>query len=458
MGTDEWTYHSTYRGIVIQVYTESATGITTYAAYTDTWVISTSLSAVEGAIDDFLGPEEPPEPYWEYHSTYRGIEIQVWMPDGTPFTAYFDGSWHTAAYLSTLQAAIDDFLAEEPPPEPPPDYDGVYIYLQPALDGAFLELHDRSFGGDAIVDTTNTVDGVAFFDGSPYPDFYAYEVRFPPQTIGGVSYLEALTPWFNFADPREYTLTLQEAVVVDGHIVIVKYWIDGMAGWEDLEVYPTKAKVGDEIHVYVDWVNDGSAAAVGHVLAQFKSPAFYVYRPDAVLNQDKSANPGGGWAVQFAPVTLDEIGSWEFYGQLKLDGVQVDFKKFTFAVEAPVGIPTTLTLSAPDIVGVDEKFNISGILYETESGIPIPNQPINHSYNGRSLGSSTTGVDGDYLKEVSIPKAGTWTIKSDFLGTETLQASKSEADAIVAASPLEAAIAIIASAATGLTMIAYSLS
>ena len=48
--------------------------------------------------------------YWEYDSTYRGIEILVWMPDGTPYTAYFDGRWHMAALLPTLQAAIDDFL------------------------------------------------------------------------------------------------------------------------------------------------------------------------------------------------------------------------------------------------------------------------------------------------------------------------------------------------------------
>jgi len=179
--------------------------------------------------------EPEPEPGWEYHSTYRGIDIQVWMPDGTPFTAYFDGEWHTAASLSTLQAAIDDFLE-------------------------------------------------------------------------------------------------------------------------------------------------------------------------------------------------------------------------------PVGISTTTTLSAPGKIGVNEKFNISGILYETESGIPIPTQPINHSYNGRSLGGSTTGGDGDYLKEVSIPESGTWTLKSDFPGTPGYAVSTSVADTMVAASPLEAALKIAAPAATGLALIIYSLS
>ena len=123
-----------------------------------------------------------------------------------------------------------------------------------------------------------------------------------------------------------------------------------------------------------------------------------------------------------------------------------------------VGIPTTTTLSAPGSIGVNEKFMISGILYETESGTPIPKQPINHSYNGRSLGGSTTGVDGDYLKEVSIPESGVWTIKSEFPGTPGYAASTSVADTMVAASPLKAAITIAGSAATGLALIIYSLS
>jgi len=131
-------------------------------------------------------------------------------------------------------------------------------------------------------------------------------------------------------------------------------------------------------------------------------------------------------------------------------------------VTKPVGIPTTTTLSAPDKTGVNEKFYISGILYETESGIPIPSQPINHSYydaihEPKSLGSSTTRVDGDYLKEVSIPESGTWTLKSDFPGTPGYAASRSVADTMVAASPLEAAVSIAGSVAVGLVLIMYGL-
>jgi len=128
---------------------------------------------------------------------------------------------------------------------------------------------------------------------------------------------------------------------------------------------------------------------------------------------------------------------------------------FTFEEEIPVGIPTTTIMSAPSTAAVDEKFFISGILYETESGIPIPSQPINHSYNGKSLGGSTTGVDGDYLKEVSIPEAGTWTLKSEFPGTEALQTSRALADAVVGAASIASPLLIAGSIITGLVLIIY---
>ncbi len=125
--------------------------------------------------------------------------------------------------------------------------------------------------------------------------------------------------------------------------------------------------------------------------------------------------------------------------------------------EVAVGIPTTLTLSAPSKAGVGEKFNISGILYETESSTPIPNQTINHSYNGKTLGSSTTGADGTYLKEVSIPESGIWTIKSKFPGTETLGASNSEAEVIVSATLTDTLIKIAVPAAIVIALTIYIL-
>ncbi len=77
-------------------------------------------------------------------------------------------------------------------------------------------------------------------------------------------------------------------------------------------------------------------------------------------------------------------------------------------------IPTTLTISAPPFAYPAQTFPISGILYETGTGVPIPNKQINLSDNGVSLGSATTGIDGDYLKQVSIPAEGVYTLKAEF--------------------------------------------
>lgn len=131
--------------------------------------------------------------------------------------------------------------------------------------------------------------------------------------------------------------------------------------------------------------------------------------------------------------------------------------KFVFE-EITVGISTTITLSAPEKIGVNEKFNIYGLLLETESADPIPFHSINHSYNGKSLGVSTTGVEGDYLKEVSIPESGVWTIKSEFPRTPAYAASRFVAEMIVVASPLEVAIKMAGSIITGLALLIYGTS
>lgn len=170
---------------------------------------------------------EPPaeEPHWEYHSTYRGIDIQVWMPDGTPFTAYFDGEWHMAASLSTIQSGIDAFLEDD--------------------------------------------------------------------------------------------------------------------------------------------------------------------------------------------------------------------------------ISTTITISAPSNVEEGESFNISGILNESNTGLPVPYQTISLSYNGKSLGSATTGVDGDYLKQASIPSAGVYTLKATFSGTTLLGPSEATSKLSTAGLGLLPLLAILGGGAVG---------
>jgi len=325
MGLDTWTYHSTYRGFDIEVYTETALDITSYRVFLGTqWWSSTSLATVHGYIDAYIDPATR-----IFIETYRGISI-YYGPYADMYYYTVEGVEHWQPTLEQARVHIDTLLEE-----PPPEEETVTVYLNPPLHGATLQLRDRSYDWDNLIRTQQSNYGVSYFERGGLPDYHLYVVRFPPQTIGGITYQAAETPrWMFQAAPFEYTLNLQEVAV---------------------------------------------------------------------------------------------------------------------------GIPTTLTLSAPDKAGVGEKFFISGILYETESSTPIPNQPINHSYNGDTLGSSTTGIDGEYLKEVSIPEFGVWTLKSEFLGTETLQASNSQTDATIATTPIEAATVIATSAITGLAMIIYGL-
>ncbi len=86
-------------------------------------------------------------------------------------------------------------------------------------------------------------------------------------------------------------------------------------------------------------------------------------------------------------------------------------------------IQTTLTIEAPPLVDPGQTFNITGILTRNDTGAPIPNQTINLTYNGSNLGSTTTGIDGDYLKQASIPTEGVYTLKAEYPGTAGYAAS-----------------------------------
>lgn len=187
----------------------------------------------------------------------------------------------------------------------------------------------------------------------------------------------------------------------------------------------------------------------------------------SILNVSLTLSPAAAWEhLEFyrgieievympdgTPYRAYYDGKWDI--NYELSSIKAGIDDF---LEPAVGIPTTLTMSAPSKANVGEKFNVSGILYETEAGIPIPNQPINHSYNGKGLGSSITGVDGDYLKEVSVPESGVWTLKSEFPGTEGLQASEARVDAVVADTPIAIALQIAGSIATGLVLFIYGTS
>ena len=86
-------------------------------------------------------------------------------------------------------------------------------------------------------------------------------------------------------------------------------------------------------------------------------------------------------------------------------------------------ISTTLTISAPTSRSSDLGFNIAGILIRNDTGVPVPNASIELSYNGVSLGSVITGVDGDYIKFTRITTPGTYTLTASFTGGSGFAAS-----------------------------------
>lgn len=144
----------------------------------------------------------------------------VYFPPGViiDFGVYMSPCIGAGEAFVTLQECRNRLDQLYPPPPPPED---VTVYLQPPLDYARLELRDRSYDRDNLVEYTRTDNGVGYFSGDPYPDWYVYQVRFPPQTVGGVSYLEARTGMFTFqAAPLEYTLILTEALPTSATVTV----------------------------------------------------------------------------------------------------------------------------------------------------------------------------------------------------------------------------------------------
>lgn len=81
--------------------------------------------------------------------------------------------------------------------------------------------------------------------------------------------------------------------------------------------------------------------------------------------------------------------------------------------------PTRISISAPDRVAPGQKFTISGKLeYESEPDVwsPLAGRTISLFYNTTKIADVTTGADGSYSAEASIPESGTYTLKASYAG------------------------------------------
>jgi len=112
-------------------------------------------------------------------------------------------------------------------------------------------------------------------------------------------------------------------------------------------------------------------------------------------------------------------------------------------MEAPVGVPTNLTIKAPSNVAVGTPFTVTGKLTFREGGVdyPLQGRTISLSYNGVSLGKTTTGADGTYNVTVSIPEPGTYTLEASYAGEAGL--SPTQATSILRAVPISLIPALI---------------
>lgn len=220
-------------------------------------------------------------------------------------------------------------------------------------------------------------------------------------------------------------------------------------------VVPESLPAGSDVNVRVLLRNSGGSS--GYLTVAIKgnptSPGSYIGVESGTTYPNQVAPGGSVWLDIY--FRYYKMPGWDFNLTASNDDETSQISRVILVGDVPVGIPTTTTLSAPSKVGIGEKFNVSGILYETDSGVPIPSQPINHSYNGRGLGTSITGIDGQYLKEVSVPETGVWTLKSEFPGTEGLQASEARVDSVVAATPIAIALQIAGPIATAIVLLIY---
>ena len=378
-----WEHHSTYRGIEIQVWMP---GSLAYGAWIGgDWIARASLSALKSLIDDYLEPEEP-EQYWEYHSTYRGIEILAWMPGEIAYGAWIDDDWVVRAALSDLKALIDSIIA--------PVITRVTIDAQASAEageafvvsGYVLDQYNVGMGGVTVYlyDNGSLFATTTTFSSGYY--LYPYSI-----SIAGVHELATRADSIEAnrditiigKTPTRLFIAAQPAEGIPPYAVMISVWL------------------ANEI-----WMSGKTVS---------------LYKNNSLLASQTT--DAGGWVVFTDTVTAESTYYASFAGDSEYEGSTSSIITVTVEVP-PADIPTTLTISAPSSVEPNMAFTISGILYEAATQHAVPNQSISLSYNGVNLGSATTGADGRYQKSVSIPSTGVYTLRAAFAGTTTLGASE----------------------------------
>ncbi|MBA7672102.1 hypothetical protein ES703_80274 [subsurface metagenome] len=140
----------------------------------------------------------------------------------------------------------------------------------------------------------------------------------------------------------------------------------------------------------------------------------------------------GNHTFNVTPPTGYEFVRWDVY-EYKTGGALIKTsttRPFTINVTEPIWIwavlqlsaapteaVTSLTISAPSTVEVDEPFTISGKLTRVDTGAGIAGVYVYLSYNGVGPAGALTGADGSYHGDATIRAPGIYTLKAEFAGT-----------------------------------------
>ena len=117
----------------------------------------------------------------------------------------------------------------------------------------------------------------------------------------------------------------------------------------------------------------------------------------------------------------------------------------------PADVATSLNISAPSSAKKGASFRVYGQLTRNDTGVAVPGAGINLSYNGQSIGTPTTDMQGVYDISMSIPNEGTFTLKANFAGGSGYAASEAQSRISVSVpTSLTAIVSIVLPIAVGL--------
>ncbi len=302
----------------------------------------------------------------------------------------------------------------------------IPVNLTPAITGVIGEMWvGLLVGGDLywyyLIDTPPSVNGLMDFG---YADGYPispHQIRFPEQTINGITYLATQTNGFMITQDWTFNITLTpKEAPVQGHIFDVHYWYGGMSQWR--EVWPIDEYVpppmGYFIYFSPRWRNDGTITVTGHMDIEVTSPSGVKYNPSAYSGQDSVVAPGGYGFPRFNYVPLTESGTWTLKATLTCDGVFCDERTINFTVEAPADISTSLTLEVPGSAGPGATVNFSGKLTRADAQPPgIQTIKLIDDVSGTVKATVSTDNNGNYSGTFTVPSTeGTYYYASEFAG------------------------------------------